>query len=148
MKKTFDNVVLLSEVHRLVRRGYAVTIPVRGNSMLPFLADGRDAVVLRAHESSSLRVGTLALVRTGDGRIVLHRIVRRNGRHLWLQGDGNVAQVEEADLADVLAVAVAVVRKERTYPVSGRAWRFYSWCWLHLGHWRRYVLAVYRRLAL
>lgn len=147
MKKTFDNAVLLSEVHRLVRRGYVVTIPVRGHSMLPFLADGRDAVVLCAHEASSLRVGTLALVRTGDDRIVLHRIIRQEGQHLWLQGDGNMAQMEEADLAGVLAVAVAVVRKGHTYPVSGRAWRLYSWCWLHLGRWRRYVLAVYRQLV-
>lgn len=148
MKKTFDNAVLLPEIQQLVRQGYVVTIPVRGNSMLPFLVDGRDAVVLCAHEASSLRIGALALVRTGDGRIVLHRIVRQDGQRLWLQGDGNVHQTEEASAADVLAVAVSVVRKGRTYPVSGRAWRIYSWCWLHLGCWRRYVLAVYRRLAL
>lgn len=147
MKIVFDNAVLLSEVTRLVRCGYTVTIPVRGNSMQPFLADGRDAVALCAHEASSLRVGALALVRTSDGRIVLHRIVRRSASRLWLQGDGNPGQIEEADVADVLAVAVAVVRKGRTYRVAGRAWRVYSWCWRHLGVGRRYALAVWRRLA-
>ena len=148
MKKTFDNAVLLPEIRALVRSGYTVTIPVRGNSMLPFLADGRDAVVLCAQEPGSLRAGTVALVRTNDGRIVLHRIVRLEGRRLWLRGDGNPGQTEEAVLDDVLAVAVAVVRKGRTYPVSGWAWRVYSWCWSRLGGGRRYVLAFCRRLAL
>ncbi len=148
MRKIFDNAVLLPEVGNLVRSGYAVTMPVRGNSMQPFLSDGRDAVVLRAAGVCPLCAGALLLVRTADGRIVLHRLVRREGSRLWLQGDGNPGQTEEAALDDVLAVAVAVVRKGRTYPVSGWAWRAYSWCWRHLGRWRRYVLAVHRRLAL
>ena len=44
MKKVFEKDKLLPEIAGLVQEGYAVTIPVRGNSMLPFLRDGRDAV--------------------------------------------------------------------------------------------------------
>lgn len=148
MKKFFDNDKLLAEIAGLVKEGYKVSIPVRGNSMLPFLADGRDAVVLGAVEPDALHIGAVVLARISDGRIVLHRLLRRSGEKLWLQGDGNAGQVEESTLADVWAIAVAVVRKGRTYPVDGRAWRAYSWCWLRLGRAKRYVLAVCRKIGI
>ena len=148
MKLCFDNAVLLSELAKLLREGYTVTIPVRGNSMLPFLADGRDGVTLVRCPSDELPCGAVVLARTTDGRIVLHRIVRRDGERLWLQGDGNVRGAEQALGADVMAVAVAFVRKGRIYPATGRAWRVYSWIWRHGGRMgRRYALALYRRMA-
>ena len=51
MKQYFDNDILLSEVAGLLCEGKTVTIPVRGNSMRPFLADGRDSVVLQRGEA-------------------------------------------------------------------------------------------------
>ena len=148
MKKVFENDKLLPEIAGLVKEGYVVTIPVRGNSMLPFLKDGRDAVILGTFKPDTLSVGALVLARISDGRIVLHRLLRRSGEKLWLQGDGNAGQVEESTLADVWAIAVAVVRKGRTYPVDGRAWRAYSWCWLRLGRAKRYILAVCRKIGI
>lgn len=148
MKKVFEKDKLLPEIAGLVQEGYAVTIPVRGNSMLPFLRDGRDAVSLAAIDPETLSAGAVVLARVADGRIVLHRLIRRSGDRLWLQGDGNAGQVEIASIAEVWAVAVAVIRRGRTYPVDGWVWRVYSWCWLRLGRTRRYVLAVCRKIGL
>ena len=55
MKKYLDNSVLVPELGRLVGEGRAVTVMVRGNSMLPFLADGRDAVTLRRYWPADCR---------------------------------------------------------------------------------------------
>ena len=41
-----DTEQYLISITRLIAEGRQVTIPVRGNSMSPFLADGRDSVLL------------------------------------------------------------------------------------------------------
>ena len=147
MKKYLDNSVLVPELGRLVGEGRAVTLMVRGNSMLPFLADGRDAVTLRRCRPDRLSVGDVVMVRTTDGRTVLHRIIRREGNRLHLQGDGNVYQTEEAMVEEVWAVVSEVTRKGRRYRVNGMVWRGYSWIWRRLGVFgRRCVLALYRRI--
>ena len=76
MKKVFENDKLLPEIAGLVKEGYVVSIPVRGNSMLPFLRDGRDAVILGTFKPDTLSVGALVLARISDGRIVLHRLLQ------------------------------------------------------------------------
>ena len=130
MKQYFDNGILLSEVAGLLCEGKTVTIPVRGNSMRPFLADGRDSVVLQRGEADRLERGdvVLATVR-GRQTWVLHRIVARRGNRLTLQGDNN-RETEAAEVKDVAGVAIAMVRKGVTYPVDGWQWRLYSCGWM------------------
>ena len=38
---------ILEEAIRLVREGVSVTLPVKGNSMLPFIIGGRESVILK-----------------------------------------------------------------------------------------------------
>ena len=38
---------ILEEAIRLVREGVSVTLPVNGNSMLPFIIGGRESVILK-----------------------------------------------------------------------------------------------------
>ena len=68
MKKVFDNEVILPEVARLIEQGHSVTIPVRGNSMNPFLADGRDCVTLGGFVPEELQTGYR--IGKGHGRAV------------------------------------------------------------------------------
>ena len=133
MKQYFDNDILLGEVAGLLREGKKVTISVRGNSMRPFLADGRDSVVLQRcppADEGSLRRGAVVLAPVKNRRgWVLHRVVARRGQHLTLQGDNN-RETETAMVKDVAGVAVAMVRKGKTYPVDGWQWRLYSRVWM------------------
>lgn len=130
MKQYFDNDILLSEVAGLLCEGKTVTIPVRGNSMRPFLADGRDSVVLQRGEADRLKRGDVVLATVRGGQTwVLHRIVARRGNRLTLQGDNN-RETEAADVKDVAGVAIAMVRKGVAYPVDGWQWRLYSRGWM------------------
>ena len=92
MKKSIPNEILLPEVARLIKEGHTVTITVRGNSMNPFLVDRRDRVTLGDFTTEQLQPGVAVLARDLTERIVFHRIIRRNGNILILQGDGNLAQ--------------------------------------------------------
>ena len=130
MKKYFANEVLFREVAALLKEGRQVTIPVRGQSMRPFLADGRDSVTLASCTPDELTPGVVVLVREDkNGYIVLHRIIARQADRLVLQGDGNAGSAEYAYVKDVLGMAVVFIRKGRSYPASGRVWRMYSSGW-------------------
>lgn len=130
MKQSFDNKILTAEIAKLLKEGKTVTIPVKGNSMRPFLKDGRDSVTLRQATPETLKPGEVVLAAVnGTGKTVLHRIVDRRGNRLLLQGDGNRG-TEETDVQAVTGIAVAVVRKGRTYRTDGRTWRMYSRAWM------------------
>ena len=77
MKKVFDNEVILPEVARLIEQGHSVTIPVRGNSMNPFLADGRDCVTLGGFVPEELQTGVTVLAKPSAYAEYSHRIHRR-----------------------------------------------------------------------
>ena len=146
MKKVFDNEVILPEVARLIEQGHSVTIPVRGNSMNPFLADGRDCVTLGGFVPEELQTGVTVLAKDMEGRFVLHRIIARRDEKLRLQGDGNLRQTEETTPAQVAGKVIAVIRKGKRYAADGVLWRTYSYCWVRLAPCRWYLLALYRRL--
>ena len=147
MNKTIPNEILLPEVARLIAEGRTVTITVRGNSMNPFLIDRRDRVTLGGFTPDDLRPGAVVLARDTTGRIVFHRIIRRNGDALLLQGDGNLAQTEETSIARVMGLMTEAIRKEKHYPAHGITWQRYSRWWLRLKPLRRWLLAAFRRIG-
>lgn len=146
MKKSIPNEILLPEVARLIAEGHKATIVVRGNSMNPFLVDRRDRITLGTFTSDDLQPGASVLARDTTGRIVFHRIIRRNGETLILQGDGNLAQTEETSINQVMGLMTVALRKEKEYPADGKVWKRYSYWWLKLTPVRRWLLAIFRRL--
>ncbi len=146
MKKSIPNEILLPEVARLIEGGHTATIVVRGNSMNPFLVDRRDRITLGGFTPEDLQPGASILARDTTGRIVFHRIIRRYGETLILQGDGNLAQTEETSISQVMGLMTAAIRKGKKYPVGGKAWKCYSYWWLKLTPVRRWLLAIFRRL--
>lgn len=145
-RKLIPNEVLLPEVARLIGEGHTVTLTVRGNSMNPFLVDRRDSIVLGPFAEADLQPGTAVLARESTGRIVFHRIIRRHGSVLTLQGDGNLRATEQTDTADVMGIMLSAIRKGKEYPCSGRTWKRYSYWWMKLTPIRRWLLAMFRRI--
>ena len=136
-KRVLPNEVLLEEAARLLDEGREVNFTPLGNSMLPFIRGGKDSVVLC--KKPSVEEGDIVLVRL-PGRYVLHRVIAREGVNLTLMGDGNLAFTESCTVADVMGTVSAIHRGKRTVvPGKGRFWRF-------LMPFRRYILAIYRRL--
>ena len=96
------NALLLPEVIKLLQEGHTVTLPLRGNSMRPFLEDGRDKALLSIPKA--IRVGDTVLAEITPGHYVLHRIVDISNGQVTLRGDGNFA-TEHCRLEDVKAIA-------------------------------------------
>ena len=137
-KRTVANEILLEEAAALMEEGREVTFTPLGSSMLPFIRGGRDAV--RMCKKDSVEVGDMTLVRLG-GRYVLHRVIALEGDRVTLMGDGNLSGTESCTLQDVMGTVVAIQRgKREVKPGNGKLWRTV------LKPFRRYILAIYRRI--
>lgn len=99
----------------LLGRGVEVRVRVTGESMRPLLRGGELATVVRV-PASSLRLGDLVLWRSGEGQLVLHRIVRISGEgeggRFWTRGDA-LAACDESFAADQVLGRVSRVAGAR-----------------------------------
>ena len=145
-KRLVENEILLPKVAELIASGHTVTLLVKGQSMNPFLRNARDHVTLAPFTSEQLQPGVVVLARELEQeRIVLHRIIWREGERLTLQGDGNVKGAEQTTVDRVMGLVIEVIRGRRHYDTLGRTWRYYSYCWKILRPVRHWLLALYRR---
>lgn len=136
---------IIEEAIRLVREGVSVTLPVNGNSMLPFIIGGKESVILQG--PGLIDVGDVVLAWVDGCRYVVHRIVRIDGERVTLMGDGNLAGTEHCTLNEIKAIATHVVdAKERTHYLYNRWRKSAAKIWFRLRPMRRYLLAIYRRV--
>lgn len=119
-KLTLPNKFLFEQVLACLVRGKKVTIPVKGVSMMPFLAEG-DKVSLNTFQKKDLAKGIIVLAKIGD-EMVLHRVVWYNEASIWLAGDGNLAKHEIVNYEDVVAIAVGLQRGRAEVKLNQR-WR-------------------------
>ena len=136
---------IIEEAIRLVREGVNVTLPVNGNSMLPFIIGGMESVIL--HRPVLIDVGDVVLAWVDGNGYVVHRIINIDGDRVTLMGDGNVKGTEHCLLKDVKARVTHVVSADNKKRDLYSRWRVRAarlWYWLRPI--RRYLLAIYRRL--
>lgn len=147
MKLTLSNKIFFAEVERLLADGESVTITIRGNSMRPWLRDGKHKVVLRHCSGQDLQVGDIALFRYHEAH-VLHRVVEIAGNQITFAGDGNIGQREQVAFDKVIASAESIILPNgRVVACSSREWRIKSKIWLSLPQLaRRIVLAIMHRI--
>ena len=136
---------IIEEAIRLVNEGVSVTLPVNGNSMLPFIIGGKESVILQKPEQ--LKFGDVVLAWADGYRYVVHRIIHIDGDNVTLMGDGNLIGTEHCTLNDIKAIATHVVdAKERTHYIYNRWRKSVAKMWFWLRPIRRYLLAIYKRL--
>ena len=138
------NEILIPEVARLVNEGKSVTLPLRGQSMRPYLEDQRDKGLLVKIEKP-LKKGDVILAETAPRRYALHRIVKIEGDDITMYGDGNFSP-EHIKRSDVLAIAVGFYRNGSTKldSVDSLSYRIYWRLWVWLRPLRRYLLIAWR----
>ncbi len=140
--------VILSEAVRLVNEGVAVTFPVNGRSMLPFIVGGSDSVILE-RPTQSPKVGDVVLAEVEGGRHVVHRIVGIDAGLVSLMGDGNLAGREHCRVEQIKAkVSYVVSASGKKSSLDGFRSRLFAKIWIELLPFRRWLLAIYRRVFL
>ena len=145
-----DTEEYLNAVSALVAEGREVTVPVRGGSMNPCLADNRDCVLL-VPAPERLRRGDIVLFRRASEQYVLHRIVAvrrsRSGGHepvYFMRGDAQEVTEGPVARAQVRALAARVMRQGRWLTDRDLRVLFFRHLWCRRDFPRRAALAVYR----
>jgi hypothetical protein len=145
--KIVDNNLVISEVIRLLETCPSVILPVKGNSMLPFIIGGKESVELVKADGESLKVGDVVLAWINGTRFVVHRIIRINGDNVQLMGDGNLGGDEHCKRSDVAARADYVIGKNGKKRYLYSPWRIRSSrLWWKLRPFRRIILGIYKRV--
>ena len=138
-KRVISNEILLEEAAALMADGRQVSFTPLGCSMLPFIRGGRDSVTLG--KKPAVEVGDIALIRLPGPRYVLHRVIAITPEQVTLMGDGNLSGTENCPPEEVLGVVTAIQRgKRQVRPGNGKWWRAIP------RFFRRYILAIYRRI--
>ena len=142
-KKVVANHIVFDSVVEAIARGEMVTIPTKGNSMLPFIVGERDSVTLEGVDE--LHVGDILLARLSDKRYVLHRAIEIADDCITLMGDGNIKGVERVKPCEIIAKAITIHYKGRQIDCNSTKQRKRAQLWRELLPIRRYILAIYAR---
>ena len=145
MKQT-PNELFFTWMDTEISEGNSVRFRLKGQSMFPLLRNERDEVVIYPCVADELQPMDVVLFRY-QGKHVLHRILRREGELLYLQGDGSYLAKEACRTTDVVGKLREVVRHSgKVIQTDGWQWRFLSRLWWGLGFLRVPCLRILHRL--
>ena len=144
-KKILNPDELMPGYVELLRSGAELPLTISGGSMLPFLAPGRDSVLLRGIDRE-LRRGDIVFYRRANGRYILHRLYRIEGDKLWFVGDAQ-DEIEGPLSRDcAFAYVVSAKRKNKIQKRGCFWWDFFEKTWLVTVGSRKKILAAYSHL--
>lgn len=142
-----ENDDFLPQVVDLIKEGHEVTLLARGNSMRPFIEDGRDKLVFG--KVDKLSVGDVILAELRKGVFVCHRVEKIEGGTVTMRGDGNTVGTETFPKNRVHAKLMRIERLGKIYDMkTSCTWKVYSAIWPRLLSVRKYLLSLYRILWL
>lgn len=117
------------DVVQLLKQGEAVSFPIRGWSMYPFLSDG-DMVTVEPLENRSLAVNDAILYRRINGPLVLHRLMKIEEEEFYFCGDNQTEIEGPLNRSQLLGILVSYThngKQHHTADISDRlltsAWR-------------------------
>lgn len=141
------NVVMIDLLDELILEGKVLRLKIKGNSMMPFLRDGKDMVELAKANDRELLPGAVVLFRF-RGSFLLHRIIRREGSYLITMGDGVLIYTERITTDQVVGIVRAnICPNGKRIDSNCLLSRYKTWVWMLLKPLRRWLLAVARRVC-
>ena len=116
----------------LLSEGKSVQLHPQGYSMYPLIVPGRDEVVISPLRDHVIRRGDVILYRRKSGKLILHRVYKRDRSRLFFVGD-NESNIEgPISITQVYAIMTAFYHKGKKYKTSNFLY-FFSWqVWLFL----------------
>ena len=130
----------------LLAQGKEVSLTITGNSMSPFMAHGRDEILI-APPDGVWKKGDMAFFRRTNGQYVMHRILRVKKDGLYIVGDAQTEIEGPVRPEQVFAIITCVVRKGKTISPGDFWWEFFEHVWLCFVPVRRVIMVIYARLS-
>ncbi len=129
-----------------VKKSGSMPLVVTGNSMNPFMKDGRDTVWLEDCKALDYKRGKILLFKREDGKIVLHRVrkVMSDGI-LVMNGDAQY-WCEEIKKEQVLAVVTYIERNGKKTSCNSLTYKIKIELWQLLKPVRPLIFKVQRKI--
>lgn len=96
----------------VVERDADFRFAARGFSMYPFIKDG-DVITVSPLRAHGLRVGEVAAFRSGEDRLVIHRVIAAKGVEYEVRGDNCPHSDAHVPAESILGVVTRVERRNR-----------------------------------
>ena len=122
-----------SSIEEEIRTTGRLVYSNRGQSMLPLIREGKDAVVL-VKTQGRLRKFDVPLYKPTpfDGRYVLHRIIKVRDTDYVIRGDNCITKEVGIKDEDIVGVLASVLRSGKEVKTTDFGYKLYSriWVWL------------------
>lgn len=133
-------------IEETLKAGGCVPLVVTGNSMNPFLKDGKNTVWLEGCAESDFKRGKILLFRRTDGKVVLHRVRKvLPGGELVMNGDAQY-WCENIKKEQAVAVVTYIEKNGRKKSCSSLFYRAVIEVWQLLKPLRPYIFRVQRKI--
>ncbi|MBE7065424.1 MAG: hypothetical protein E7384_06400 [Ruminococcaceae bacterium] len=132
----------VSDVKNVVDDGGMFFLKVSGKSMLPFLKDGKDTVLLKKSDEPSIY--DVAFYVRQSGGVVLHRIVAIHGDKFDFCGDNQTEIEKGIPKENIIAVMDAYIRDGKRYFCNSASYKIKSVLWVKTRIFRKF----YRNLKI
>lgn len=146
-KKIVDTEMYINIIREIVGEGHKVSLLITGNSMNPFLVDGRDTILVETPRMP-LKKGDMAFYQRKNGRFVMHRICRvrktDTGQMLYYMV-GDAQQEIEGPIEEYMIFGhiTMVCRKGRWIGKGNFWWEFFEHIWIRIIPLRVQAMHIY-----
>ena len=129
-----DNQEYMKVVRSILEEGKEVPLVVTGNSMMPFLIDRRDQVLIKRIERP-LKKGDIAFFQRENGQYIMHRIhfMRKDDRtgenQFYFIGDGQKNIEGPIKETQIFGVITGALRKGKYLDEHTFTWGFFENIW-------------------
>lgn len=143
--KSVDTTQLMETYRELLQSVDTLPLLVSGNSMAPFLVDGRDTVYLTRLDRP-LKVGDIVLYKRTNGDYILHRICKAEGAAYCMIGDAHTVPEWGISREQIFARVSWVQRKGKQQKPGCFWWFFFEKVWIRIIPLRPTLQRVYSLL--
>ena len=141
-----DTRVYVSALRELTEAGKEVNVKVFGSSMVPFLGDGRDEVLIKK-PARELKAGDIVFYQRENGRFILHRIWKIKPDGYYIVGDNQDMIEGPVRPEQIFAVVIKAKRKGKWVGPVDFWWEFFEHVWIHMVPVRRALIKGYTCLS-
>ena len=141
-----DTYHYLTMVEELLKQDKQVSLPIKGNSMAPFLINNRDCIYLE-RPKRVLKKGDFVLYQRINGQYVTHRIIKIKGNEYYLAGDNQIVIEGPIYQKQILGIVTKVKRKEKWLKAGDFYWEFFEHICRYVLPWRKSILNIYKKYS-
>lgn len=102
-----------------------VTLTASGNSMEPFISDGKDSVVLKRPDKDPKK-GDIIFYKRSNGKLVLHRVVGEDENGYILCGDNQWIKEHGIKKNQIIAVLDSIEKNGRVIKSDGLYFKLFK----------------------